>query len=271
MKNAGLAGAIALCGIGLIMNGWQGQEESAHAHAASSMTSRPAVLDLFEACVEAEPVALFDQVGEAICLGTLLGDPGLTFPTPYWYPVPFGVRPGQQFSPSDLDGDGRIDRVIANPMMFSEAWNGGWQDLTAVAYRWSSYDGGGWEFVDAEGGGGVGGGPPPELSVQTFQMTEQGWSLANRNISFDFTQHIPDPSQDWLVYPALYDVDGDARADLVLQWRNQPCGPGMGADCSVVATWHRNLTGSGGLAGDVNNDGQVNGADLTIVLSDWTG
>jgi hypothetical protein len=161
--------------------------------------------------------------------------------------------------------------VIANPMMVSDSWSGGMQAVTAVAYRWSSYDGGSWEFMEDASAGGPPFGPPPELSVQTFQMTEQGWSLSNRDIAFDFTQHIPDPSQDWTVYPALYDVDGDARADLVLQWRNAPCGPAFGGDCSFVATWHRNLTGSGGLAGDVNNDGQVNGADLTIVLSDWTG
>ena len=47
------------------------------------------------------------------------------------------------------------------------------------------------------------------------------------------------------MYPALYDVDGDDRADLVLQWRNHTCGPSMEADCSVVATWHRNLTEAG--------------------------
>ena len=266
MKNAGLAGAIALCGIGLIMNGWQGQEESAHAHAASSMAGRPAVLDVFEACVEAEPVALFDQVGESLCFGTLIGDQA-QYSAPYWYPVPFGLVPEQQFKASDLDGDGHPDRVMASEMMTAQSWQGGLAGSSPepIMYRWNTESG--WSFgsmndayLDI----------PPALYVQAIRPSEQGWSLSNRLIDFDFEPHRPDDQQDWSVYPALHDVDGDGRDDLVLQWRNTMCFM-FNDPCEVVGTWHRNLSGTDPLAGDVNNDGQVNGADLTIVLSDWTG
>ena len=260
MKNAGLAGAIALCGIGLIMIGLGGHGEYLTAGTVATTTNTGAMEQQasLSACSEDEPIALFDQVGEVLCLGTPQDS------KPYWFKVPFGFSPEQQFAATDLDGDGRQDRLIFNAMLQTEPWEMNFDQPSSLRYEYIP-SAGTWLFRN-EGPSG-----DPVLSYQTIRPTEQGWSLVNTPVLFDFDLVVPDNiSGSWTMYPSLYDVDGDSRSDLVLVWfMNTQCNPG--ANCVAEATWHRNVSAGTPLGGDVNNDGQVNGADLTIVLSDWTG
>jgi hypothetical protein len=68
---------------------------------------------------------------------------------------------------------------------------------------------------------------------------------------------------------SFFDVDGDGLRDAVLRVTyDQQDGVSVNA-----YYWYRNqLTPpDGGLAGDIDGDGRVDGFDLTIVLGDWTG
>jgi hypothetical protein len=68
-----------------------------------------------------------------------------------------------------------------------------------------------------------------------------------------------------------FDVDRDGLPDALMLLRAST-EPALGFQQYTGFFWYRNqLTPPGDrIAGDVNNDGLVNGADLTIVLSDWT-
>ena len=69
---------------------------------------------------------------------------------------------------------------------------------------------------------------------------------------------------------SFFDVDGDGLRDALLRVTSYL----VDGQTQITKTyWYRNQLNppDARLSGDVNNDGQVNGADLTVVLSDWTG
>jgi hypothetical protein len=69
----------------------------------------------------------------------------------------------------------------------------------------------------------------------------------------------------------FFDVDGDGLPDALLRASVDNIVDGNFSS-QTLWYWFRNqLTPPGDrVAGDVNNDGQVNGADLTVVLSNWS-
>ena len=247
MKNAGLAGVIALCGIGLIMIGLGsvGSTPAAMGISSDDLASasafgrdswdrrRPARRGLDDGCsAPGAPVTwpVFDP--ELRPLEVVTGSDQL----PCWSGTDSGV---------DLDGDGSIELANssggrAGVSIFSD----GEFYITPFSVLRRRADG-----VAVE-------------VVLEFQVAVEYWrSLLGPDIS--------DDSSIFANVRSFFDVDGDGLRDAVLRvsYEQQD---GSNVDAYY---WYRNQLPppSDRIAGDVNADGSVNGADLTIVLSDWTG
>ncbi|MCH2145647.1 MAG: dockerin type I repeat-containing protein, partial [Phycisphaerales bacterium] len=204
------------------------------------------------ACLENSPIRLFEQTGQTICLGS----PANT--KPFWFNVPFGFSPEQQFPATDLDGDGIQDRLIFDATLRTEPWEFNNDQPSTMRYVYLPSTSS-WSFRN-EGPTGT-----PTLSFQSIIKGDNGWVLANTPVVFSFDDIAPDDmTGNWTLYPCLYDVDGDSQPDLILIWSRNSGTPDF-----INATWHRNIASKDPCLGDVNLDGKVDGLDLSRILGNW--
>jgi hypothetical protein len=247
MKNARLAGAIALCGIGLIMIGLGSFVATPNAMATAT--------DDFSSTSESRRDISKPESPQRLGVGDCYA-PGAPVTWSVFEPV---ARPLELVRGSDLiscfsaddnlidfDGDGELELSNSSGSNPGVRWFGSQIDYTPFSVLRSTEDGIALEIV------------------LEFPVDIQYWlGLVGWQSSDDFNVSI---------YSFL-DVDRDGLLDALIRVRGNGL-DGNGVSQSIYRYfWYRNqLTPPGDrIAGDVNNDGLVDGADLTIVLSDWTG
>jgi hypothetical protein len=245
MKNAGLAGAITLCGIGLMMSGLGSVVETpnALANASDDFTSTSKSL---------RDVSRPDST-QRLGFSDCFPGPAVTWAVFDPQPRPLElVRGADQIecwgaddSTVDFDGDGSREQYNTEYSNAGIDFSG-----TAVEY-----------FAPFSSLRRTDDGVALEV-VMDFEGDIQYWLDA---------LDIKSPSGLNVRIRGFFDVDGDGLPDALLRARVNNVVDGNFSS-QTLWYWFRNqLTPPGDrVAGDVNNDGQVNGADLTIVLSNWS-
>ncbi len=271
MKNAGLAGAIALCGIGLISP--YPCPLAVHASVEAGQEQ-----DETGACVSDEALLVwFDDQPQALCIGpTVFARSGLCS----WildldqFPNQSGFKMRMEYM--DINGDGVSERLVVpsatkaplNPQNclnfactnFSMEVSGG------DPLEWDSDLG----FVTSNDGTDcLALTEPPGLILNQVRSVDAGWSLVEQAISFEYESVIPDTTKDWLIFTTVFDVDTDGRPDLLCILLDVTTADYWTPPTSS-AVWFRNITGPEPLNADINRDGAVDGIDLAYVLNAWT-
>lgn len=247
MKNAGIAGGLALCGIGLVLVGL--------ANLGTTPSAVASGLDGAGARSDSDRESRTDRSAFMEGMGPCYA-PGAPVT---WTVFDSQLRPLEVISGADelacwsgdgmevdLDGDGSIELPNAS---FAN---------TGVNFYC----------------------PTCEVEYIPFSVLRR----IDDGVALEIVLEFPSDIQYWLdlqgleisevsaVYAAVrsfFDVDGDGLRDAVLgvTWA-RPDEPAL-----QKYYWYRNqLTPPvRGLAGDIDGDGRVDGFDLTIVLGDWTG
>ena len=245
MKNAGLAGAIALCGIGLMANVLIGTGVAVHAiPGVDRMSQREGIADQsdssrsyrgFDQSCGPENASVTWEVFEPTIRPLVLtrGEKFLTC---------FDIGDDASF---DLDNDGVLELVTED----------------GAGIQWDSFSG-------------------SSVSPLTSIRRTDGDVVLDVIMTFDSditywldligVDELPTDGFFYAESQGYLDIDGDHMLDLIMKVKLFDYSSGSEVEGYF---WYRNaLTPPGKSAsGDVNGDGQVNGADLTIVLSDWTG
>ena len=241
MKNAGMAGAVALVGIGLITIGLGNFANTPQAIAAA-----PAVV------VEGEnddvQNDLFPNGSCGAAVGVRTVDP-VGFTIPYCEDTWEALECRGTSAHLDFDGDGIAEHVRVGKSSFTGCWDDYWS-YTKYCHGSVSVSGSIESIVNRKSGGewkiqrrnllGWGSGVGPDLDI--FPCANSGYTIRARAIVWN----------------------NDGLGDILIRATHEG---------QSIFSVHLNVNTppGGGMSADLDGDGLINGSDLLALLGQWTG
>lgn len=142
----------------------------------------------------------------------------------------------------DVNGDGRQELFVFSGSAIIPSFPGEWMDSSLVVLRRALSQGTEVVFEN--------------IPVLPRELLAE-WVVANTSWTGAYI--------DWTDYSGWYDLDQDDDLDLILMLRSNQGAP------RYVWLENTGFEKPNFLAGDINQDGYVDGVDIAQLLSDWTG
>jgi hypothetical protein len=240
LKNLSLAGSLCLLALGLFANAgvdWASATQKT-AHADDLKTKRhQAVADV--------PVSRSDEGGAEMVAGSqcvIEGEPlnwfgairrmpSCLYPSDFWR---------VEYFQADVDGDGRFESFKASGSALIPSYPGEYVESSMFRVIRTRFEDG-------------------EVVVERSSIIQREWLAAwvQENLALTSAHLSWSPGSGW------HDIDDDGDLDLIVS---------VATNTGEVFIWLEN-TGfekQTYAAGDINQDGEVDGVDISILLSDWT-